>query len=341
MNAIRSAEPYSGPRVVATDGARATDGRVMWSPVKSLWFFGMLAGWVAGAAIDTSPGAILLFLATSAATLCGGHSIGMHRKLIHQSFDCPKWLERLGVYLGTLVGLGGPFTMMRTHDLRDWAQRQPECHDYYGHRYGFLADAWRQIHCTLVTPPGLRVIYPDSLASDRFYVWLQRTSMLQQLPWAILFFALGGWGWVAWGVCARVVVSISGHWMVGHFAHTRGPQSWRVEGASVQGHDVPFCGVITFGECWHNNHHAFPGSAQLGLYPGQTDPGWIVLRGLERIGLVRNPKRPADLPARPELLRAPGALRSPGRARLPGWTAGRPCRWRRRSFRRAGSAGGA
>jgi fatty-acid desaturase len=55
------------------------------------------------------------------------------------------------------------------------------------------------------------------------------------------------------------------------------------------------------GECWHNNHHAFPGSARLGLAAGEWDPGWWVLSGLKRIGLVWGIRLPADLPARPEV----------------------------------------
>jgi hypothetical protein len=56
------------------------------------------------------------------------------------------------------------------------------------------------------------------------------------------------------------------------------------------------------GECWHNNHHAFPGSARLGLAPGEWDPGWWVLLGLRRLGLVWAIRLPADLPNRPELV---------------------------------------
>ena len=53
-------------------------------------------------------GALALFLATTATTVCLGHSLGMHRRLIHRAYDCPLWLERLFVYLGTLVGMAGP-----------------------------------------------------------------------------------------------------------------------------------------------------------------------------------------------------------------------------------------
>jgi stearoyl-CoA desaturase (delta-9 desaturase) len=66
---------------------------------------------------------------------------------------------------------------------------------------------------------------------------------------------------------------------------------------------VPYCGLFTMGEAYHNNHHAFPASARLGLYDGETDPGWWVLRLLETVGLVSNLKTPESLPTRPSLVR--------------------------------------
>ncbi len=273
-------------------------GIVRWNATKSIWFAVLLAGWLAFGISYFSWGALGLFFATSAVTLCGGHSLGMHRRLIHRSFDCPKWLERIGVYLGTLVGLGGPFTMMRTHDLRDWAQRQPLCHDYFGHRRNIWQDFWWQVHCDLRLTNAPKYTYPFYLADSRFYKLLQASSMGQQLPWALLFFVIGGWGWVAWGICARVVVSIFGHWLIGYFAHGDEATHWKVEGASVQGRNVQFCGMITFGECWHNNHHAFPGSARIGLMQNQPDPGWWTLQLLLQIGLAWNVRLPGDLPER-------------------------------------------
>jgi stearoyl-CoA desaturase (delta-9 desaturase) len=70
----------------------------------------------------------------------------------------------------------------------------------------------------------------------------------------------------------------------------------------VQGYNVPWCGLVTMGEAWHNNHHAFPGSARLGLHDGESDPGWWVLRLLQRAGLVWGVKTPEMLPDRPNLV---------------------------------------
>jgi stearoyl-CoA desaturase (delta-9 desaturase) len=247
-------------------------------------------------------GAFALFLATTAITVCLGHSLGMHRRLIHRAFDCPLWLERMFVYLGTLVGMAGPFGMIRQHDIRDWAQRKPSCHPYLAHRSRLLRDGFWQLHCELrlLNPPQLWV--ERHVLDDAFYRFIDRTFMAQQLPWALLFFAIGDVPWLIWGVAARIAASVTGHWLVGYFAHNRGPRSWHIEGAGVQGYNVPYCGLITMGEAWHNNHHAFPASARLGLRPGENDPGWWVLLVLSRLGLVWNLKTPDVLPKRPNLI---------------------------------------
>jgi stearoyl-CoA desaturase (delta-9 desaturase) len=227
----------------------------------------------------------------------------MHRRLIHNSFACPLWLEYLCVYLGVLVGMAGPIGMIRLHDMRDWAQRQGVCHDYFAHRAGFWRDGWHQLHCQLDlrNPPEFRL--ESRLAADRVYSWLERTWMVHQLPWAIVFFVIGGLPWLIWGVCARVSVCVTGHWLVGHYAHREGGQTWVVSGACVQGYDVKLAGLISMGESWHNNHHAFPGSAKLGLEAGQVDLGWTLLVVLRRLGLAWDIVTPEQLPNRPALNR--------------------------------------
>lgn len=296
------AERYSNERVDESDPiANAVVGEVTWSAKKSLWIsFNILAAVIGGIAYF-SWSALVLFIFTSGLTLCLGHSIGMHRKLIHNSFYCPLWLENTLVYLGSLVGLGGAFTMVFTHDMRDWAQRQPKCHDYYAHKKPMCIDAWWQIHCGINLEKAPRFYYEESMRTNRFYCFIERYTILQQLPWALLFYLLGGWGWVFWGVCARIVVGVYGHWLIGYFAHRKGSQDHYVDGACVQGFNVGFSSLITFGECWHNNHHAFPGSAKLGVYSGQWDPGWWVILIMKRMGLVHNIRLYSDLPLRPEL----------------------------------------
>lgn len=265
-----------------------TAGEVRTDPVKVAWVGSMLTLGTVGSALTLTPGAVGIFVFSAAVTLCLGHSLGMHRRFIHRSYKCPRWMEYLFVHFGVLVGLAGPLGMLKTHDTRDWAQRQPECHDYFSHRQVWYRDLWWQIFCSihLEHPPKINI--EDDIREDRMFRWMERTWMLQQLPWAVLFFWLGGWSWVFWGICTRTSVSILGHWLIGYFAHNMGERNWHVSGAAVQGYNVRWCALLTMGESWHNNHHAYPGSARLGLEEGQWDPGWWVLQVLAKFGWVSN-----------------------------------------------------
>lgn len=285
----------------------AVDGHVVWAPARSLWTGGMSVAALALAPAFVSPGAVVLCIVTSAVTLCLGHSIGLHRLLIHRSFATPRWLEQILVYLGTLVGMAGPLGMVRLHDMRDWAQRQAACHPLHAHRAPLLRDAWWQMHGRLILAHPPRFV-PEPALDARWLRWLERTWMAQQLPWAALFLWAGGWPWLVWGVPVRVAVGVTGHWLVGHLTHRAGPQTWRVEGVAVQGHDLPAAALVTFGEAWHGNQHAWPESARLGLLPGQHDPGWWVLLALRRLRLAWQLNEPRHLQPRPGLVQV-GELR--------------------------------
>lgn len=296
-------DPHEVHRLVPDPLADPRTGAVRWDPTHSVWNGSMMAATVVLGPLTLTPGTVAVFVLTTGAGLLLGHSVGFHRRMIHESFDCPLWLERVLAWFGTTVGMSGPFWMIRTHDLRDWAQRQSDCHPYLSHRRSMLVDAWWQLHCRLelAHPPRFDL---GRIGRDPFYRFLEATWMAQQLPIAALLWLAGGWPFVVWGVCIRICASVHGHWLVGHLAHRRGPQHWIVSDAGVQAHDVPWAGLITMGEAWHNNHHAFPGSARIGLYPGQSDWGYRFIKLLERVGLASNIRTPDILPPRPTLRRA-------------------------------------
>lgn len=290
-------DPCAVNHLIETPGCSPVKGRVVWDPVTSLWNGAMLALTLVFGAATFNLGALAVFVVTTGTTLLLGHSVGFHRRMIHGSFDCPLWLERLLCWFGTVVGMSGPFRMIRAHDIRDWAQRQSDCHDYLAHRRPMLIDAIWQMHGRLVLerPPAFDL---GRIGRDPVHRFLERTWMLQQLPVAAGLWLLGGWGFVVWGVCARVSISVIGHWFVGHLAHRRGPQTWQVIDAGVQAHDVPWAAIPTMGEAWHNNHHAYPGSAKIGLYPGQSDWGYRFIQLLERLGLAWNVRTPERMTMR-------------------------------------------
>jgi fatty-acid desaturase len=294
------------PRMKETAFTDANEGTVRWAPLKSLWYGFHLLVALIGGVLTFSWSALTVFLVFTAATLCLGHSLGMHRRLIHNSYECPAWMEYCFVHLGVLVGMAGPFSMIQQHDLRDWAQRKGSCHPFLRHGKGFWHDAWWQLHCDLELQHPPAFTPEERIRNDRVYRFMERTWLAQQLPWALVLYGLGGIPWIVWGISARVAVSVTGHWLIGYFAHNEGQRDWHVRGAAVQGHNVRFAGLITMGESWHNNHHAYPGSALLGIYEDQVDPGWWVLNALHNLGLVWNIRLPDDLPHRPELAAVDG-----------------------------------
>ena len=200
-------------RAQAGDVDSVVRGEVRYAPVKSLWLIGMAVAALAGGILTFTWSAFFIFLATTGTVLLLGHSLGSHRKLIHDSYQCPTWLEYTLVYCGVQVGLAGPLGLLRQHELRDYAQRLPGCHVYLRHGSSYWRDAWWQLHCDLHLQNPPRLTIEPRIADDRFYRFLERTWMAQQLLPAVLLYALGGWGFVFWGTCARVTAGVIGHWL--------------------------------------------------------------------------------------------------------------------------------
>jgi sn-1 stearoyl-lipid 9-desaturase len=291
-------DPYKVNSLVLSPNTDPVAGTVRWDPLRSIWNGTILLSALVLAPIYATWSAFVVFILLSAITLCAGHSVGYHRRLVHRSFNCSKGLERLLVWMGAIVGMGGPLWTIRTHDTRDWAQRQVKCHDFLAHRHGLIKDGWWNLHCKLIfnNPPGFDP--GPGIVDDWFYKFLERTWMWHQALIGFILFNMGGWPWLVWGVLVRVAACTTMHWFISYFAHTSGPQSWTVDGAGVQAHDVPIAAIPTMGESWHNNHHAFPASARHGLYPGQPDPGFRFIQILEFFGLAWDVQTPANLPHR-------------------------------------------
>jgi fatty-acid desaturase len=273
-------------------------GDVYWDPARSIWNGLFLICSVILAPLYFTWGAFWAFFGLLMLTMCAGHSVGFHRRLIHRTFQCNKSVERIMVWLGVLVGMHGPFWVIRSHDIRDWAQRHPDCHFFLRHGSGLWKDGWWNLHCTLVLRNPPKFDPGPGIGDDPFYQFLQRTWMIQQLPIVVLLFLLGGLPWVVWGVIVRVAVGVHMHWLVGYFCHAYGPQDWLVDDGAVQAHNVPWAAIPSMGESWHNNHHAFPASARHGLYPGQIDIGFWFVQLLERLGLAWDIQTPDNLPPR-------------------------------------------
>ncbi|MEL7333349.1 MAG: acyl-CoA desaturase [Cyanobacteria bacterium J06560_2] len=251
----------------------------------------MILGALLGGYSTFSWSALLLCLLTSVVTLGIGYSVGLHRRLIHNSFQCPQWVENCLVYLGVLGSTAGPFSAIEQHDLQDWAQRQPNCHSYFSHSQNPLLDWYWTLHCDiqLECPPIIR--YESRVAENTFYQWLEQTRIVQQLPLAIAFYHFGGWSWVFWGIYVRIAVCANAQWFTQYLACRWGDLPRTIKGAAVQPRNLPKLGLLTLGEGWQNNHKAFPNSARFSLYPKQYDPSWWFIKALRSVGLAWSVKQ--------------------------------------------------
>lgn len=85
-------DPCAVQSVVEVAGCSPVEGRVVWDPAHSLWNGGMMLATLVLAPLTISWGAVAVFVFTTALGLLLGHSVGFHRRLIHGSFKCPRWL---------------------------------------------------------------------------------------------------------------------------------------------------------------------------------------------------------------------------------------------------------
>jgi sn-1 stearoyl-lipid 9-desaturase len=106
---------------------------------------------------------------------------------------------------------------------------------------------------------------------------------------AVALYLIGGWPFVVWGMCVRLVVTYHSTWFVNSASHTFGYRNFDVSDLST---NCWWVALITYGEGWHNNHHAFPTSARHGLRPWEVDLSYAFIRMLKTVGLAWDVRTP-------------------------------------------------
>jgi stearoyl-CoA desaturase (delta-9 desaturase) len=249
---------------------------------------------------------------------CGlGITAGYHRLFTHHSFETTPWVR------GTLAVLGamttqGPVTQWVTDHRKHHAlsDQDGDPHSPHGHGDGVRARVAGLVHAHvgwLFRTKGMergerygRDLYSDPVvrAVDRLYfLWVILTFAL---PFAIGYVVGGlslaaGFQAFVWAGLIRVFAYQHATFAVNSICHAFGRRSYRSRDESRNNWAVA---LLTFGEGWHNNHHAFPSSARHGLDPRQLDIAWLTIRGLERLGLAWNVRLPDE--SQRERRRLPG-----------------------------------
>jgi stearoyl-CoA desaturase (delta-9 desaturase) len=126
--------------------------------------------------------------------------------------------------------------------------------------------------------------YAPDLAKHRYYVWLNNYHWVPIAVSAVALFAWGGVQMFLWGFCVRVVFGLHTTWAVNSATHMWGRRRFNTRDDS---RNTWWIAIISFGEGWHNNHHAHPTSARHGLAWYEFDPSWLTIKVLKAVGVAR------------------------------------------------------
>jgi stearoyl-CoA desaturase (Delta-9 desaturase) len=228
-----------------------------------------------------------------------GVTVGFHRHLTHRSFKTYPWLRGTLAAMGSIAIEGPVISWVADHRKHHvYSDEEGDPHSpHVGHEGGWRGAlkgllhahvGWLFIH----TQRGAKKRYARDLIDDPVVSWVSRTFVLWVFVGLALAFALGyaiGGTFTAaltgllWGGGVRMLVVHHVTYSINSLCHFFGRQRFDTGDES---RNLAWLSLLSFGEAWHNNHHAFPTSAEHGLRWWELDISSLVIRGLERVGLV-------------------------------------------------------
>jgi len=214
-----------------------------------------------------------------------GICLGYHRLLTHRSLQVPKGLEYAIALIGSLALQGGPLFWVAGH-RRHHTYTEDIDKDPYSAKRGFW---WSHMGWLLYKRPEFfeyesnRKFAPD-LAKDGFYRWLDRYYLLLQIPLGVGLYLLGGWSFAIYGLFVRAVLLWHSTWLINSASHITG---YRSHDSDDNSRNLWWAAILTYGEGWHNNHHAYPNVAKAGWKWWEIDLTWWAILILKQMGLAR------------------------------------------------------
>jgi sn-1 stearoyl-lipid 9-desaturase len=213
-----------------------------------------------------------------------GITLCWHRMLSHRSFKSPKWLEYLLAFCGTLSMQGGVIWWVGMH--RHHHLHSDKDVDHHDSNKGFW---WSHMQWMLHEVPVKQEVpkFTKDIADDPVYQFMDKYFLPIQIAFAGLLFLWGGWPYVFWGIFVRMVFVYHCTWFVNSATHKFGYRTYNTSDNST---NCWWVAITTYGEGWHNNHHAHQYSARHGLQWWEVDITWMTIKLLSFLGLARDIK---------------------------------------------------
>ena len=216
-----------------------------------------------------------------------GISMGYHRLHTHRGYKCPVWFEYFLSVCGALTLEGGPIFWVAVHRVHH--QKSDQEGDPHSPHEGFF---WAHMGWIIFGEGNhnnttLMGKYAPDLAKHPFYRFLNNWHWVPLVILAVILFAIGGLPMMLWGTAVRVVFGLHATWLVNSATHMWGGRRFATRDDSRNNWWVA---LLTFGEGWHNNHHAHPTSVRHGLAWYEIDHSWILANILQYIGLISDLK---------------------------------------------------
>ncbi len=216
-----------------------------------------------------------------------GITLGWHRLVSHRSFQVPKWLEYFFVFCGTLAMQGGPIWWVGLH--RHHHLYSDQSVDHHDSSKGFW---WSHMEWMFYEVPAESEVprFTKDIADDPFYKFLDAYFLPLQIALGVVLYLIGGWQFVLWGIFVRLVFVYHTTWLVNSATHKFCYRTY--EDTGDRSTNCWWVAVLTYGEGWHNNHHAFQYSARHGLRWWEVDLTWAMISLIQLLGLATNVKLP-------------------------------------------------
>jgi fatty-acid desaturase len=265
--------------------------RINWLPI--LWIGAIHVG-VVLAPFTFTWSALVVCLILFVLTVIGVN-IGFHRLLTHRSFQTSKPVEYLLTVVGCLANQGGALQWVATHRAHH-AHADEEGDPHSPGDGGWWAHMlWWMRYDPILDDPGHREHYIKDLAKDPVHRFLNRCQVPLTLLLAVVLFVLGnawsgvGLSWLVWGIFVRLTLTYHVTWLVNSATHMWGYRSYETKDRST---NLWWVALLSLGEGWHNNHHAFPRSARHGLRWWEVDVTYWLIRLMSVVGLAKQIQAP-------------------------------------------------